>query len=115
MLEQYYIESDLIVGPGRVAIDAYSINKPVIVVGSKRYEGFISDENWTTLVSSNFGGYKHNSIESEIDIAKDIQFMSDYNYRKNSASIGFKIAREFFNKDKINGKLFMIYDIIIKQ
>lgn len=114
ILKDFYLKSDLIIGPGRVIIDAYSLNIPAIVVGSKRYEGLISKENWTSLVSSNFGGYKHNDIDvaDESGMIKDFKKIKSYEYRKDSSDIGYKVVEEFFNKENINNKIFSIYDVL---
>jgi len=116
VLKDFYQKSDLIIGPGRVIIDAYSLNKPAIVVGSKRYEGLITKGNWTTLIASNFGGYKHhdNDIEDEYRMTNDFKKIKSYLHRKKSSDIGYKVVEEFFNKEKINNKIFSIYEVIKK-
>lgn len=110
-----YNESDIIIGPGRVVIDGYTLNKPALVIGSKAYEGVMDKSNWQKFVASNFGGYRHNIDFSDKDIVADFAPMiNDEELRKENAKLGHKIVSQFFNEEITNNKLFNIYNIIEK-
>ncbi|WP_226648668.1 glycosyltransferase family 4 protein [Microbulbifer variabilis] len=55
-LNKIYQSADLIVAPGRSALDGLGSNRPVIAIGSKAYIGIIDEENWYKGTYSNFGG-----------------------------------------------------------
>lgn len=114
-LLEAYNKSDLIIGPGRVVIDAYTLNIPALVIGSKAYEGVMNKNNWQKFVASNFGGYRHNIDHSEADIAADFELMiNDKEIREENKKLGYKIVSQFFNEEITNNKLFNIYEIIEK-
>src|SRR5699024_9891921 len=73
-LKNAYLDNDIIIAPGRAAIEGMASGKPVIAVGSKKYIGVIDQENWQFGVYNNFGGtgekilgYELNSIENDLD------------------------------------------------
>lgn len=46
---------DLVLGGGRVALEAMSVNTPVMAVGQKCYVGFLDDSNINKAKRTNFG------------------------------------------------------------
>jgi len=113
VLKSYILKCDLVIGPGRVAIDALTLKRPVIVVGSQNYYGIINSENWQRFVSSNFGGLGPKPI-NEGDISNDLQILiSDKNVYKESVEIGTKVIQNFFNRQDAIEKMFNIYDILL--
>lgn len=115
ILKNHYQKSDLIIGPGRVVIDAYALNKPALVIGSKRYEGYITKKNWQELASSNFGGYRHGQLSFSSDIVRDFKLLlNDSSLRNETAKIGKLTIETLFDKGKTNEKLFAIYEMIKK-
>ncbi|WP_444909940.1 glycosyltransferase family 4 protein [Microbulbifer sp. TRSA005] len=55
-LNTLYQSADLVIAPGRSALDCMGSSKPVIAIGSKGYIGIIDEENWYRGAYSNFGG-----------------------------------------------------------
>lgn len=110
-LKKYIVNSDIVVGPGRVAIDSFTLGTPVIVVGSQNYQGIINKINWQTFISNNFGGYGKNNHESNIqhDINLLLQDEEVYN---SSVEIGRLVIETFFDKKNTLEKHFSIYKII---
>lgn len=53
----YYSDTDLIVGTGRVALEAMSIGKPVISFGSNGSVNIIDNVNILEMIDSNFGDH----------------------------------------------------------
>lgn len=114
-LKSHIINSDIVIGPGRVAIDSHKIGTPVIVLGSQNYYGIINDENWQEFVSSNFGGLGPKST-SQNQIENDLKTLL-YNKEEyiNSVQVGHKVIDTFFDKEKTLEKLFNIYDIVLSK
>lgn len=48
-------ESDIIIGAGRVAIEALLLEKPIIAVGESKYIGHLNNKNIQNALNSNFG------------------------------------------------------------
>lgn len=110
-LKEKILESTVVIGPGRVAIDSLTLGIPVIVVGSQNYQGIIKEDNWQSIVSNNFGGY--GSFEQNANIKEDfndlLRSSEVYNL---SINMGRTIIKTFFNKEDILRKHFNIYEII---
>src|SRR5699024_6283325 len=113
-LKSAYLDNDIIIAPGRSAIEGMISGKPVIAVGSKKYIGIIGNENWQFGVYNNFGGtgekildYEPNSVE------KDIDFLLNNTERiRIAGEFSYKIAKQFFNADRINKDLLNLYEIL---
>lgn len=114
ILKKYIEESKIIIGPGRVAIDAYTLGRPVIVIGSANYQGIITSDNWQQIAANNFGGYgkavEGNNICDDVD-----QLLNNHSTYTNSTMIGQQIIKNFFDKEITLNKHFMIYNILIKK
>ena len=54
-LEVIFRDHDIIIGAGRVALEAMKYGKPVIAVGERKYIGLISDATIEAARASNFG------------------------------------------------------------
>lgn len=113
-LQSAYMDCDIIIAPGRSAIESMACGKPTIAVGSKKYIGLIKHDNWKQGVYNNFGGYGNKfsdyikgSLENELD--------SLLNKRENITIVGqfsYNIAKTFYNAESINNNLLSIYKII---
>ncbi|MFC3420059.1 glycosyltransferase family 4 protein [Salinicoccus hispanicus] len=116
-LKKAYLDCDIIIAPGRSAIEGMACGKPVIAVGSKNYIGLINHDNWQSGVHNNFGGagykfknYQVGSIESDLD------YLFDYPERIRSVGeFSYKIASQFFDAEAINRNLFNIYRIVLQE
>lgn len=71
----YYKASDIVVGTGRVALEAMSCGKPVIAVGNHGYVGIVKDESRDLLWKTYFGD--HNSLKRPdlISIYTDMKYL----------------------------------------
>lgn len=114
-LKKHIIGSDLIIGPGRVAIDAYTLCTPVIVVGSQNYHGVINSSNWQHFVHANFGGYGSIPYEAG-DIAADLELLlKDEAAYLETVNIGRRVVDAFFNKTVTLDKHFRVYEMVSKS
>ncbi|MED1603620.1 glycosyltransferase family 4 protein [Alkalihalophilus marmarensis] len=109
-----YQESDIVIAPGRCALEAMACGKPVIAIGSKKYNGLVTKDNWTRGVYTNFGGfgnkmndYIDGTIEAELE-----QVISSQKLREELGSLGVFITDQFYNEDQINNKIIGVYNII---
>lgn len=73
----YFANSFLVVGTGRVALEALSISTPVLSLGLTGYNGIICEENKDFMIDSNFGdhGHKENCFLKENKLYEDIKFL----------------------------------------
>lgn len=116
-LKQFYLDSDIVIAPGRSAIEAMACGKPVISIGSKNYIGLIKHDNWMTGIYNNFGGfgkkfedYDLGSIESDLNIllndTKNINLIGRFSH---------DIATSYYKEDTINMRLLSLYQSIILE
>ncbi len=56
-MENYYRAANLVVGTGRVALEAMACGKPVITAGISGYEGIIGPKTWRRSVAHQFGDH----------------------------------------------------------
>lgn len=61
-LYDFYFDSSIVIGTGRVALEAINCGRPVIALGLKGYNSIVAKDNIKSLVANNFGdhtGGKH--------------------------------------------------------
>lgn len=116
-LLKYYQNSDIIIAPGRSALEAMSCGKPVIAIGSKKYIGLISKENWTEGMYTNFGGfgkkmedYLEGSIENELK-----KVIENEKLRNELGNLGIILTNQYYNEEEINNRITGVYKIIKKS
>lgn len=114
-LKDAYLDCDIIIAPGRSAIEGMASGKPVIAVGSKKYIGLITQENWQSGVYSNFGGAGSKFADYELDsIESDLDYLLDETDNVNNLGrFGNAITSQFFDADKVNQELYNLYRIIL--
>jgi glycosyltransferase involved in cell wall biosynthesis len=66
-------ECDIIIAPGRSALEAMALGRPTIAVGSKHYAGIVAPQSWRAIAATNFGGigsrfadYEPNRLASDL-------------------------------------------------
>lgn len=63
-VQDYIKNSDIIIGAGRVAVEAILCGKPIIGVGEAQYIGLITQENITEALKSNFGDINYRNTQN---------------------------------------------------
>ncbi|HLR66797.1 MAG TPA: glycosyltransferase family 4 protein [Virgibacillus sp.] len=116
-LKNAYLDCDIIIAPGRSAIEGMACGKPVIAVGSKIYIGLITQQNWQSAVYSNFGGAGKKFADYEVaSIENDLDYLLDEKNNINRlGSFGNEVARQFFDSDKINQGMYNLYRILVSS
>jgi glycosyltransferase involved in cell wall biosynthesis len=112
-LRDSYLDSDIVIAPGRCALEAMSCGKPVIAIGSKKYNGLVNKDTWMNGVYTNFGGvgnkfddYIEGSIENDLKKVIDSATL-----REELGKLGIFITDQFYNEELINDKIIGIYEV----
>lgn len=73
-------KSDLVIGAGRVAIEALQLNTPILAIGEKQYMGILNKSNIAQAQISNFGDCALDEHHDFNQISKDLKsfIQSDY-------------------------------------
>lgn len=113
---QYYLESDIVVGTGRVALEAMSCCKPVISIGNEGYVGIVSEEMKELQWQTYFGD--HDAIEKPdiITLGKAIKSLLDK--PKDRKKIGLwskKWCKEMFDEDLVTYRTIELYEEFIQK
>lgn len=114
-VEQYYLESDIVVGTGRVALEAMSYGKPVIAVGNQGYVGIITPEDKQIQWEMYFGD--HDALEKPniSNLTESMKFLLDNPQKRIELGLrGREWCEEMFNIDKISKEIINIYKSVLK-
>lgn len=115
-LYKSYLNSDIVIAPGRCVLEAMSCGKPVIAIGSKKYNGLVDKGNWLNGMYTNFGGIG-NKMDDYVEgtIEKDLtRIIESSKLRNELGDLGIFITDKFYDEDKINSKIIGLYQIFKK-
>lgn len=114
-LVQAYYAADIVVAPGRCALEAMASGKPTIAIGSKGYSGLINAENWQNGVYSNFGGIGNQESDyPEHALANDIEpLLTNELKRQQLGQFSRQLVELFYDEDAINHKTLGVYRMLV--
>ncbi|RIV17757.1 glycosyltransferase [Alicyclobacillaceae bacterium I2511] len=69
----YYRACDLVIGTGRVAIEAMASGKPVLALGESRYHGLLTVQNFAAARFTNFGDHGPPQSWSALALWQDVR------------------------------------------
>jgi len=85
-------ESDLVIGAGRVAVEALQLNTPILAIGEKQYMGILDKTNITQAQISNFGDCALDEYHDFDQISKDLKNFIRSNYQQDDLS---EVVRQY--------------------
>lgn len=110
----YFNESTLVVGTGRVALEAMACSKPVLALGSKGYAGIVKEANSNLILDQYFGDHHLISTDSTLNLTQDIEYLLNHDAER--LAIGHW-SRQWcvsnFNEVDMGKKIGEIYDSLI--
>ncbi|HET9870599.1 MAG TPA: glycosyltransferase, partial [bacterium] len=116
-LGDFYEQADLVVGSGRVALEAMARKKPVVAVGERLYLGPLTEENRPRVLQSNFGDC---AAEEGFDWGRAAQdlltLLKDPAKREQAARTGWSLLKTEYNMDVVYPQLENLYqDAVLDQ
>jgi glycosyltransferase involved in cell wall biosynthesis len=112
----YYLESDLVIGTGRVALEALSCEKVVIATGSKGCVGIVSQENQEEMWDLYFGDHRGKTDINNKILTKSIEYLIDFPKKRMEISKwGRKWCIQNFEEVKIANEIIGLYNDILKS
>jgi len=107
-VEKIYRDSDLIIGSGRVAMEALACGSPVVSIGESNYVGIISESTKDVALVTNFGDL---DARHPIDVELSVQsIVSALEHPENiSGEWGRKFIEENFEINAISAQMDSVY------
>jgi peptidoglycan/xylan/chitin deacetylase (PgdA/CDA1 family)/glycosyltransferase involved in cell wall biosynthesis len=68
----YFDAADVVIGSGRIAIEALALQRPVLAFGESTYHGPVTKENFPVVLATNFGDAGPPTTPSEEQVVADI-------------------------------------------
>ena len=102
-----YAGFDLIIGAGRVCMEALITGVPVIAFGEAKYLGRITPENFFVALASNFGDIQPGTSNPQLNTA---QLLADLNFDTVDATRLSQLAAQHFSLLPIAAKIQRLYE-----
>ncbi len=110
-LPQIYGLSDMVIGAGRVAIEAMACARPVVAIGEKKYIGLLTPLNIEEGISTNFGDCcQTQAIDWKAMSRAMIELLKDEDRIRQLGTWGKGIVASRFNLDMVAEKVVAVYD-----
>ncbi len=115
-LQPYYERASVVVGAGRVALEAMAAKKPVVALGEQKYIGPLLPPVLEEAKATNFGDcFEGESFDWE-QTAKDlIALLKDPALRLQTAQTGYELLLKEYNLDTLYPKLESLYQSVILE
>ncbi|MGI6424549.1 MAG: glycosyltransferase family 4 protein [Tepidanaerobacteraceae bacterium] len=108
--------ADVSVGVGRVALEAMSMEKPVIIAGEAGFMGILSPENFEVAKMHNFSGRGSEMKSNAANLADAIkELLTDSKRRKILGAFGREEVRRYFSIEKMTDEILKVYDQVIEE
>ncbi len=105
----YLSAADIVVGAGRVAMEALILGKPTVAFGESTYEGLITEENFYRLSESNFGDTgPHRPLDKE-SIVREFTALFQRPFPENTGAGVQQLALKMFDIRNIEKEVSKIY------
>ncbi len=107
-------ESVLVIGVGRVALEALSCGTPVLSMNRQRMGSLVSLENYHSYQVSNFIAAGSDPPEKNILLKELNRFLTDVEFWQKEADLLKEKVRNDYNEAKITGEIISIYNSLIR-
>jgi peptidoglycan/xylan/chitin deacetylase (PgdA/CDA1 family) len=116
-LKPYYRKAAVVIGSGRVALEAMALKKPVIAVGERLYVGPLAGDKIETAKISNFGDCWERETFDWLRMIQEIRALLKSRWlRERTAQTGFQLVRSEYNLDGIFPQVEALYrDELLKN
>jgi len=113
-------KADLVIGVGRVALEALALGKPVIVgsavKGSAFAGGLVTQDNVDEIAESNFTGRDYSQVMNAQQVGKLIvDLLRDYAYRETIGKFGRELIKAKFESGAIASETASVYFECLKK
>lgn len=112
----YYLASDIVVGSGRVALEAMSCKKPVIAAGNTGYVGIITEQSKDIQWQLYFGDHSANKTLDLLSLYEDMKYLVENDrYRTKIGGWSSSWCNDMFSIDKVTRETASIYRKVLNE
>jgi peptidoglycan/xylan/chitin deacetylase (PgdA/CDA1 family)/glycosyltransferase involved in cell wall biosynthesis len=108
-VNEIMVNSDLVIGSGRVAIEALLLGAPVFAAGEALSHGIISSINIDDAIASNFGDILPQKSTVKINIKETIQEFNSFIEKRSDSCYDFSDKLQPYCRRKVNENILTIY------
>jgi peptidoglycan/xylan/chitin deacetylase (PgdA/CDA1 family) len=116
-LKPYFRKASVVIGSGRVALEAMALGKPVIAVGERLYVGPLNQENTEVAKASNFGDCWERETFNWLRMVEDLlALLKNRSLRKRTGQTGFQLVRSEYSLNRVFPQVEALYrDVLLKR
>jgi peptidoglycan/xylan/chitin deacetylase (PgdA/CDA1 family) len=115
-LKPFYQKAAVVIGAGRVALEAMSLKKPVIAIGERMYIGPLTPQNVETAKATNFGDCWDREVFDWAQMGRDlVTLLKDKKVRKKVSQTGFELVQSEYNLKTLFPKMEALYARVLLE
>jgi len=115
-LKPYYQKATVVVGAGRVALEAMSLKKPVVAIGERQYIGPLLPEAVEQAKATNFGDCWDKEDFDWVQMARDLAgLLKDPKTRAKAARTGYELVKAEYDQKTLYPKLEALYQKVLLE
>ncbi|MBH8567953.1 polysaccharide deacetylase family protein [Microvirga sp. STS02] len=100
----------LVIGAGRVAIEALGAGRPVLALGEASYAGLVTEESFASAAAYNFGDISAQQSPSEVDFAALLADAQGFLRQPQAVSAALRQqVRAHYNLDTVAARVLEVY------
>jgi peptidoglycan/xylan/chitin deacetylase (PgdA/CDA1 family) len=115
-LKPYYQKATVVIGAGRVALEAMSHKKPVVAIGERLYVGPLQESNLEKAKATNFGDCSAQESFNWDQLAKDVlELLKNAKLRAKVAQTGHELLKAEYDMKKIYPRMEGLYQRVMLE
>ncbi len=115
-LAPFYANATLVVGAGRVALEAMALGKPVVAVGEKMYLGPLNPSNLDRAKETNFGDCFETEVFDWDRVAQDlVSLLQDPALREEVSKTGYQLVRSEYDMKTLSQRMESLYRRVLLE
>ena len=115
-LKPYYQKATVVIGAGRVALEAMNLKKPVVAIGERQYIGPLLPQNVEQAKATNFGDCWDREEFDWVRMGRDLVEMSkNKNFLRKAVDTGYFLARTEYDQKTLYPRLGALYQRILLE
>lgn len=109
-IEKLYCAADVVVGTGRVALEAMACSKPVIATGLAGYHGIVTPQNLNQGIETQFGDHSAKQKLTVPILTQDLmKLIKNPNWANKLGVIGKQTIENRFSIDQVSDQILNLY------